>query len=110
VASQGLPTRDRAFALGVLSLTSAVAGVILLPVLFPDASVLFGFIGVLLGGLAVTRARSLRARTMAIAGIVVGVTLLVVAAVSVVTGNETQTGGGTAAPVAMVQSPDMARR
>jgi hypothetical protein len=72
--------------LSAISLFAGIAGVLTLHVLFPDASVAFGFVAIASGLLVLIRGGSGRSRVAALVGVGLGVALIAIAVVAVVTG------------------------
>lgn len=96
MATDRLPAKGGRAVLCTLSLASGIAGVLLLPVLFPDASVAFGVLAIVTGIPVLGRGPLTRPRLLAMGGILIGVALLLAAAISVLAGNEEESGGGRA--------------
>lgn len=72
--------------LSAISLFAGIAGVLTLRVLFPDASVAFGFVAIASGLLVLIRRSSGRSRVAALVGVGLGVALIAIAIIAVVTG------------------------
>lgn len=81
----------------IMSVAFGLLGLALLPVMFPDLSLVCGLLAVALGLIGILRATSAGvARIVPVIGLLLGVILVTIAASSVVFGQAHVTGGGPA--------------